>query len=218
MRNAILIASLLLTACATSPDDGIPSDDQSLDSHPDGKADGGESCTITSLESFTTAFGYKTIAHDDGWNSYRIGMTWNSITRLTNGDQANVTLYLLPQNRAIVEYREEHRANNQVEVINEALVVTTASFVDGKVHFAGVADGTPTQLVEGAKCTAGLELAFSSDIMSAGLAGNSTTIYQGWSSRWAIDPDHLDQIPSEQGRKWVEEDIASGKLKVIHRQ
>jgi len=34
-------------------------------------------------------------------------------------------------------------------------------------------------------------------------------------SGFVIDPDHLEDVPYPQTRKWFEEDVASGKIKVV---
>jgi hypothetical protein len=66
-------------------------------------------------------------------------------------------------------------------------------------------------------CLPGVAFKYSSDIRSAGLAGDATQIVAGITSAYVIDPDHLDEVPSETARKWFEEDVASGKIKIVRK-
>ncbi|HEY4179378.1 MAG TPA: hypothetical protein VGM90_21185 [Kofleriaceae bacterium] len=118
-------------------------------------------------------------------------MQWQSVTLLSNGDEANVTLYLLPEARVIIDYTELHRID---------------------------ASSSPTQLTEGSSCAAGLKLSFTDNLMTSGLVGNTASIYVGTSTAWVADPDHLDQIPNADGRAYITQEIADGTIKVIHRQ
>ena len=221
---AKLGAALLListAACVAGDEEGRPSDTDA-DWHSGGKADG-QTCDFDSMSAATYygQFAYKTITSDSGSKWYRVGLTWDVKARLDNGDDANMKVYFLANDRVIAEYSEEHReSGSSSTVLNETYIITRAR-IDATTRtltIDGVGSGTPlTVLNDRGGCLPGVAFKYASDIRSTGLAGDATQIVAGLSSAYVIDPDHLDEVPSETARKWFEEDVASGKIKIVRK-
>lgn len=221
---AKLGATLLVistAACIAGDDGGRPSDTEA-DWHSGGKADG-QTCDFDSMSAATYygQFAYKTITSDSGSTWYRVGLTWDVKARLDNGDDADMKVYFLANDRVVVEYNEQHReTGSSSSVLNQTVIVTRAK-VDATTRtltIDGVGTGTPfTVLNERGGCLPGIAFTYGSDIRSAGLAGDSTQIVAGLTSAYVIDPDNLDDVPSETARTWFEEDVASGKIKVVRK-
>ena len=220
---AKLGAALLLisTAACVADEDGRPSDTDA-DWHSGGKADG-QTCDFDSMSAATYygQFAYKTITSDSGSKWYRVGLTWDVQATLDNGDKADMNVYFLANDRVIVEYSEEHReSGSSSTVLNQTVIVTRAK-IDATTRtltIDGVGSGTPLKVSNSSGgCLPGVAFKYSSDIRSAGIAGDATQIVAGISSAYVIDPDHLDEVPSENARTWFQEDVASGKIKIIRK-
>lgn len=221
---AKLGAALLLVstaACVADEDGGRPSDTDA-DWHSGGKADG-QTCDFDSMSAATYygQFAYKTITSDSGSKWYRVGLTWDVQAVLDNGDRADMKVYFLANDRVIVEYDEEHReTSSQSTVLNQTVIVTRAK-IDANTRtltIDGVGSGTPlTVRNDSGGCLPGVAFKYGSDIRTSGLAGDATQIVAGITSAYVIDPDHLDEVPSQTARKWFEEDVASGKIKIVRK-
>jgi hypothetical protein len=196
--------------------------DDQVDWHSGGKADG-QSCDFDTMSAATYygQFAYKSFTTESGSTWYRVGLTWDVKAVLDNGDQADMNVYFLADNRVIVEYSEEHRESyDSSAVLNQTVIVTRAQIdaTTKAITIAGVGTGTPLKVTNSSGgCLPGIAFKYASDIRSAGLAGDATQIVAGSSSAYVIDPDHLDQVPSETARKWFQEDVASGKIQVIRK-
>jgi len=213
MHKLSLAAVALLVGCAV--DGGRPTDQQSLDWHAGGKADG-QSCDFAGLSG---ADYYKQFAYaqeDGGW--YRIGASFAS-PRLDSGDGTSLTLYFLDAGRVIAEYTEQHPIDaTESEQRNKTVIVTHATIdpTTRAIALPGIGTGTPVTLSNGSGgCAAGIDLAYGTDIRSASLAGKHGEIAVGSTTARVEDPDHLDNLTPE-GRAWFEEDVASGAI-VIQR-
>jgi hypothetical protein len=211
-------ALVLVTASAcVAEDDGRPEDDASLDWRSGGKGDG-QTCEFDqqSAQTYLANFQYKDVgAETGGGHRYRIGFTFDKKAILPNGSAASFTMYLLPEGRAIVDYNEERGS----EVVNQTVIVTRYS-VDATTRalkLDGFATGKPYTATANGRCAAAYDFTFSGDVRSPGLSGKSTLAYAGTTTAIVIDPDHLENVPYEQTRTWFREDVASGKIVVIHK-
>ena len=214
------LALLFSTACMTASE-GRP-DDVQTDWRPGGKGDG-ETCDFEAMPAATyyDLFAYKSMVSDSGSTWYRVGLTWQFRASLDNGDQANLRAYFLENDRVIVEYDEQHSlGGNQSEDRNRTVVITRKR-IDPQTRtltLDGVGTGTPvTVLNANGGCQPGINFNYSGDLRSPGISGKGTQIVAGLTSAYVIDPDHLDQVPSETARRWFEEDVASGKITVIRK-
>jgi hypothetical protein len=224
MNNAgiLLTALLLSTSAACVDDDAPPEIETSLDVRDGGKGDG-QSCDVdpNNTTAYLSNFLYKDVSSPGERNRrYRVGITFDSRVTLSNGAYADMTLYLLPQGRAIINYSELHRESASSYENKNSTVVVTRYSVDPTTRaltLAGVGTATPETVRRTTGCVLSLELTFSSDVRTTGLAGRKTTVYSGTTTGFVIDPDHLDQVPSATARRWFQEDVASGKIVVIRR-
>lgn len=216
-----LLLSVAATACVAETD-APPESDESPDWRSGGKGDG-QTCDFDgqSASSYIANFLYKDVGSETGGgHRYRVGFTFDSHALLANGDTASFTAYLLPEGRAILNYHEEHRRTSvESEVKNETVVVTRYSVdpATRALSLAGVGTGTPWTATSGGGCAPAFDFVFSGDLRSAGLSGDKTVVYAGTSTAFVVDPDHLDQVPSETARRWFQEDVASGKIVVIRK-
>ena len=218
-----LITTLLLSVAATAcvaENDAPEAAEVSLDWRSGGKGDG-QTCDLDgqSASAYLENFLYKELPSTTG-RRYRVGFTFDSTARLANGDRADFTMYLLPAGRAIINYRELHRVDaTESEVKNETVVVTRYSVDPSSraLTVAGVGTGTPATATGSAGCAPTYQFTFSGDLRTAGLSGDKAAVYAGTSTAFVIDPDHLDQVPSETARRWFQEDVASGKIVVIRK-
>jgi hypothetical protein len=213
-RMRILLATALFAAACVSPT--APPDDQQLDVHSGGKADG-QSCDFAN-ESAQTYLGHFLYSKtDDGW--YHTAFTFDGAP-LPNGDTASITAYLLADNRAVVEYKEDHRIDSESsDVLNQTVVVThyTVDDTTRALTIAGIGGGAPITVTrDGGGCVAGYTFTYSDDIRTAGLAGATAILDAGISSGVLVDPDHLDQAP-EGARDYFQEQVADGTVVVIHK-
>ncbi|MBL0212567.1 MAG: hypothetical protein IPQ07_01640 [Myxococcales bacterium] len=216
-----LLALVSASACVTE-DAAPPEADNALDWRSGGKGDG-QTCEFDtqSATTYLANFLYKDVgAETGGGHRYRVGFTFDRHAILPNGNEADFTMYLLPEGRAIVNYAEEHRIDSsRSEVINETVVVSRYS-VDATsraLKIDGFGTGTPMTATDGGHCAPAYNFTYSGDLRTAGLSGGKTVAYAGTSSGYVIDPDHLDQVPSETARRWFQEDVASGKIVVIRK-
>ena len=208
---------LALAACGVDGDEGRP-DDSQTDWHSGGKADG-QSCDFASMSARTyyNQFAYaKTETAGTSW--YRVGSTWDLAAKLDNGDKASLRAYFLANDRVIVEYHEEHYVGGgQSDVLNETVIVTHATIDEATraITIAGVAKGTPLTVNNNGQCAPAIALEHLGDLRSPGLAGDHSGITSSNTTAFVIDPDHLDEVPSATARQWFEEDVASGKIKIL---
>jgi hypothetical protein len=225
MKNAgLLFTALLLStgAACVAEDDAPPDIELELDVRDGGKGDG-QSCDVDPRNptAYIANFLYRDVsAPSDRYRRYRVGFTFDQHVRLSNGDLANVTMYLLPQGRAILNYSENLREDATRSVVrNETVVVTrySADPTTRAITLAGVGTMTPETVSRTTGCVLSLKLVFTSDLRTRGLAGGKTVMSSGTSTRYVIDPDHLDQVPSATARRWFQEDVASGKIVVIRK-
>ena len=220
MRLATLASVLLvlpIVGCAT--DDGRPAQgEDQLDWRSGGKGDG-QSCDFDSMSaaSFYDLFSYVNEASSSGdW--YRIGLTYTVRATLTNGDAAELHVYFLADNRVIADYDELHAAGgNGSYVLNETIVVSHATIDTTRgITIAGIGSGTPVTIGgKGGSCAPGIAFTYGADLRSPGLAGKITQIQSARTSARVLDPDHLES-ESETAQRWFHEDVASGKIVVIH--
>lgn len=221
-RLAKLAASLALisasAACVTDGEEGRP-DEVQEDWRSGGKGDG-ETCDFESMSAATyyKQFAYEQIVSETGSKWYRVGLTWDIQAMLDNGDTVDLDVYFLENNRVIIEYAELHREGSSYINNNETVIITRASYDETTraITLAGVGSGTPVTITNGrGGCRPGIDFTFSADVRSPGLSGDGTQISTGLTSAFVIDPDHLDEVPNATARRWFEEDVASGKIKVI---
>lgn len=209
----VAIITFTTTACTSAPGRSDPELAPTWSSG--GKADG-TSCDGAgmSAEAYYQQFAYAKV---DGW--YRIAMTWAS-PRLANGDTADTTAYFLPDHRVILDYAEEHADGGGAATVTHQTVVVTHATIDPDtraITLAGVGTGTPITVESSSGgCAAGIAFTFATDLRSPGLAGGVAQLVRGSSSGFVIDPDHEDDIPYPETRTWFDEDVASGKIVVIH--
>lgn len=214
----ILAGILFVTACVASTP---PADQQQLDWHSGGKADG-QSCDYDtqSGQTYLGNFLYKQLDDNtsgDHW--YRAAFTWDIKATLPSGDKAATTAYLLGDGRAIVEYSEEHPSgNDSYDVLNQTVVVTgyTVDDTSRTLTIRGVGTGTPITVTGSSGCLPGYTFQYSDDIRTAGLAGGTAVLDAGSTSAVLVDPDHLDQAPAG-ARDYFNDEVASGQVVVIHR-
>lgn len=213
MHKLSLAALALLVGCAV--DGGRPTDQQSLDWHAGGKADG-QSCDFASLSGADYYKQFSYAADDGGW--YRIGASFIS-PHLDSGDGTSMTLYFLDAGRVIAEYTEQHPIDaTESEQRNKTIIVTHATIdaATRAITLPGIGTGTPVTLTNGSGgCAAGIDLAYTTDIRSTSLGGKHGEIAVGSTTGRVEDPDHLDELPAEM-RQWFQEDVASGAI-VIQR-
>jgi len=214
---ATLFASVM-TACVGS---GPGADQQKLDWRSGGKADG-QSCDFDtqSAQTYLGNFLYKQL--DDGTGPdhwYRAAFAFDIQATLPNGDKATTTAYLLADNRAVVEYSEDHSTGDgSYDVLNETVVVTGYSVDDATraLTIRGVGTGTPVTVTNNSGCLPGYTFHYTDDIRTAGLAGGNAVLDAGSTSGVLVDPDHLDQAPSG-AADYFQEKVSSGQVVVIHR-
>lgn len=220
MRNLsqLATAALLLTsagACVAETEEGRPTDEEE-DLRSGGKGDG-ETCEFDQMSAATY---YAQLAYKEdtsgNWAKYRIGGTWDISATLDNGNKVDLEVYFLANDRVIAEYSEEQRIDgSQAEVVNQTVIVTRARINETTREIAidGVGSGSPLTVRRGTGgCSPGIAFKFGSDLRSPGLTGDSAVIQSMMTSAYVIDPDHLDQVPSETARRWFQEDVASGKI------
>jgi hypothetical protein len=216
-------ALLLVTAVGcVAEEEGRPEDDATLDWRSGGKGDG-QTCEFDqqSAATYLNNFLYRDVgAETGGGHRYRIGFTFDKQAILPNGDAAAFTMYLLPAGRAIVDYHEEKRVDSsRSEVVNQTVIVTRYS-IDATTRafkLDGFGTGTPLTATDGGRCAAAFNFTFTGDVRTAGLSGGKAVAYAGTSSGFVIDPDHLEDVPYESTRTWFREDVASGKIVVVHK-
>jgi hypothetical protein len=219
LGTAVLLLST--AACVAGDEEGRPSEEET-DWRSGGKGDG-ESCDFESMSaaSYYGQFAYKKITSESGSTWYRVGLTWDVQAVLDNGDRADMDIYFLADNRVIVEYHEEHHdSGSSSTVLNQSVIVTRARIDEATrtLTIDGVGSGTPLRVTnQRGECLPGVAFKYSSDVRSAGIAGEATHIVAGLTSAYVIDPDHLDQVPNETAREWFQEDVASGKIKIIRK-
>ncbi|MGE3764887.1 MAG: hypothetical protein AB7L94_21700 [Kofleriaceae bacterium] len=213
-----LLALGLVTGCVAS-EEGRPTDDEQLDIRSGGKADG-QSCDLEALSArdYYQLFAYREL-ESTSHHYYRVGLSWDLVATLDNGDSVDLNIYFLADDRVIVEYSELHSLNaSESEVLKETVIVTRAHVDEStrEITIDGVGAGTPmVHYHDNGRCTPGIDFRLTADQRTPGLAGDSTLIYAGTSTGYVIDPDHLDQVPSETARRYFEEDVASGKIQIV---
>ena len=218
---AKLAGVMLVISTTACVDSGLPSAEEQANWRSGGKADG-QTCDFDTMsaETYYNQFAYKTVVSDDGSHTwYTEGATWDVKATLDNGDRANLSIYFLANSRVIVEYSEEHRDGSQSEVLNQTVVVTRShvNAMTREIQIDGVGTGTPfTAGGDGGRCAPGIALTYSGDLRSPGLRGDATQIISSLTTAFVIDPDHLDQVPNADARRYFQEDVASGKIKVIY--
>jgi hypothetical protein len=223
MRLLQLTTTLLLSAsafaCVAGSDEGRP-DDVEQDWRSGGKGDG-QTCDFSTMSAatFYEQFDYTTIESETSTSKwYRAGFTWDVQAQLDNGDRASLRVYFLPDDRVIAEYSEQHRIDGQSsEVLNQTVIVTRR-VIDPEtrtVELVGIGKGTPLTVVNNTRCLPGIQFQHTRDLRSPGLAGDGAQIIAGLTSAYVIDPDRLDEVPSDAARRYFEEDVASGKIKVL---
>lgn len=223
MRILSLTAALLFAsttaACVTDGDEGR-SEETAEDWRSGGKGDG-ETCEFDAMSAATyyKQFAYEKIVSESGSTWYRVGLTWNVTAALDNGNKISMTTYFLPNDRVIAEYSEQQRIDGtQSEVLNQTVIVTRARIdaTTRAITLDGVGSGTPLTLRNSSGgCQPAIAFKFAADIRSPGLKDDSTSISAGLSSGFVIDPDHLDDVPYESTRRYFQEDVASGKIKIV---
>lgn len=218
--SQLATAALLITsaaACVTEEGEGRPNDVEE-DVRSGGKGDG-ETCDFDTMSAATyyAQLAYKEDASGN-WAKYRIGGTWDITATLDNGSKVDLNVYFLAGDRVIAEYAEEKRIDSsQSEVLNKTVIVTRARInaTTREITIDGVGSGTPLTVSRGtAGCSPGIAFKFSSDLRSPGLTGDSAVIQSLMTSAYVMDPDHLDQVPSETARTWFQEDVAAGKIQI----
>ncbi len=216
-------ALLLVTAAACVAEEEVrPEDDAALDWRAGGKGDG-QTCEFDqqSAQTYLTNFLYKDVgAETGGGHRYRIGFTFDKKAILPNGDAASFTMYLLPEGRAIVDYSEEHRMDSSSSEVRNQTVIVTRYSIDATTRafkLDGFGTGTPLTATDGGRCAPAFNFTFAGDVRTPGLSGGKTVAYAGTSSGFVIDPDHLENVPYESTRTWFREDVASGKIVVVHK-
>ena len=221
--SQLATAALLLpsaAACVADADEGRP-DDVELDWRSGGKGDG-ETCDFAqmSAETYYKQFAYEQITSPSGWNWYRIGSTAQITATLDDGNKIDLDVYFLPDNRIVAEYNEQkYVGGGQSEVLNQTVIVSRARIdaTTRAITIDGVGTGTPLTVSNDRGCAPGIAFKFSGDLRSPGLADDSAVIQTVTTTGYVIDPDHLDQVPNATARRYFEEDVASGKIKVIRK-
>lgn len=162
---------------------------------------------------------YQQFAYRDrgGVVPYRLGATYEVNTALPNGDAAHLDVYMLANGRVIANYEERHGGGSYYQVVNKTVIVTRA-IIDAasrKLTIFGVGSGTPATKIYDGNCVPGIDLTYSQNIRSTGLAGKPASIVAIWSSGYVIDPDDLQSVPSQTAREWFEEDVAAGVIRIV---
>ncbi|MDQ3366497.1 MAG: hypothetical protein M3680_13810 [Myxococcota bacterium] len=212
---ALLISST--AACVTDADQGRP-EDVEADVRSGGKGDG-ETCEFDAMsaETYYKQFAYEETVSGSGTKWYRIGSTFEVTTTLDDGNKIDLDVYFLPDDRIVAEYAELKRIDSvQSENLNKTVIVSRAR-IDAATRtltIDGVGRGTPVTMRNDRGCSPGIAFEFTSDLRSPGLAGDSAIVQTVSTTAFVIDPDHLDQVPSETARKWFEEDVAAGKIQI----
>jgi hypothetical protein len=216
------ISAMVFLAVAGCAADGPDQEEDALDWRSgDGKQDG-ETCEFESMsaETYYRQFDYKAIMSPSGNTRYRVGLTFNVQATLPNGDDADLDVYFLRDDRVIVEYSEErHSSGSQWDVLNETILITRKRLDQSTRAIAidGLGVGTPVTVRNASgECLPGINFKFTGDLRSPGLTDTSTEIIAGLTSARVIDPDNLQDL-SETMRRWFEEDVASGKIVVIRK-
>jgi hypothetical protein len=200
-------------------DDGRPEDVQQ-DWRTGGKGDG-QTCDFSTMSAatFYGQFDYEEIVSETSTSRwYRAGFTWNVQAQLDNGDTASLRVYFLPRDRVIAEYSEQRRVNAQSSQVLNQTVIVTRRVIDPQtrtVELVGIGKGTPLTVVNDTRCLPGIQFQHTRDLRSPGLSGDGAQIIAGLTSAYVIDPDHLDDVPSDAARRYFEEDVASGKIKIL---
>jgi len=208
---------LVSVGACVAEDAAPPEADNELDWRAGGKGDG-QTCEFDaqSATTYLNNFLYKDVGSETGGgHRYRVGFTFDRRAILANGDTAELTTYLLPAGRAIVEYSEVH--GNEVK--NETVVVSRYS-VDATTRalkIDGVGTGAPATANDNGRCAPAYDFTYAGNLRTAGLDGGTTRVYAGTTSAILVDPDHLDDVPYPDTRRWFQEDVASGKIVVIHK-
>ena len=217
--TTLFALGLATSGCLADIDEGRPTGDEQLDTRAGGKADG-QSCDLDALSArdYYQLFAYHELAAPLN-RHYRVGLSWDLVATLDNGDSVDLNVYFLAEDRVIVEYSELHaRTASESEVLNETVIVTRARIDERTraITIDGVGTGTPLVTYhDSGRCTPGIDFQLTADQRTPGLAGDSTLIYAGTSSGYVIDPDHLDEVPSEVARKNFQEDVARGTIKIV---
>lgn len=219
-----LATTLLLVAASAcvAEQDARPEDDATLDWRSGGKGDG-ETCDFAqqSAAKYLENFLYKDVGEETGGgHRYRIGFTFDQSATLPSGDEASFTMYLLPQGRAIVNYEEQHRVDSSTYEVTNQTVIVTRYAIDSttrKLELDGFGTATPKTMTNNGHCAPAFAFTFSENVRTEGLAGGTAVAYAGTSSAYVIDPDHLEDVPSENARTWFREDVASGKIVVVRK-
>lgn len=218
--SQLATAALLITsaaACVTDEGEGRP-DDVEEDVRSGGKGDG-ETCDFETMsaETYYKQFAYEETVSASGSKWYRIGSTFQITTTLDDGNKIDLDVYFLPDNRIVAEYAELKRIDSvQSENLNQTVIVSRARIdaATRTITIDGVGTGTPLTVRSERGCSPGIAFKFTSDIRSPGLTGDSAVVQTVSTSAYVIDPDHLDQVPSETARKWFQEDVAAGKIQI----
>ncbi len=219
--SAALWFTAIVTGCAVTPDDGERGEDTEVAfGSGDGKADGSVICDPSTVTAATyyEQFGYQTFEREDGRKRYRVGLTFDQRARLPDGNETDLDVYFLADGRVIAEYAELVAQGAGSEVINQTLIVSSARVdeADKSITIKGLGKGTPTFTTNSAgECAPGIDFTFAGDLRSPGLIGGTSEIVMGTSSRFVIDPDHLDDVPSEVARRNFQEDVADGTIKIV---
>lgn len=228
MRNASKLTRLsaalwfaaIVTGCAVTPEALERADDAEVDfGGGGGKADGTAICdasTVTAAE-YYAQFGYQVLERENGSKRYRIAFVFDGGATLADGNEADLDVFFLPDGRVIVEYAELVRQGAGAEVTNQTVVVSSTRIDEAtkSITIKGVGTGTPSSRTDGrGGCAPAINFTFESDLRSPGLAGGAAQIVLGTSTRFVIDPDHLDEVPSADARRWFEQDVASGEIQI----
>ncbi|MDQ3370340.1 MAG: hypothetical protein M3680_33390 [Myxococcota bacterium] len=117
----------------------------------------------------------------------------------------------------MAEYAELKRIDSvQSENLNKTVIISRAR-IDAATRtltIDGLGTGTPLTMRNDRGCSPGIAFKFTSDIRSPGLIGDTAVVQNVSTGAYVIDPDHLDQVPSELARKWFQEDVAAGKIQI----
>jgi hypothetical protein len=222
LKLTALATSLLLTtaaACVSDSDDGARTTDEEASWRSGGKGDG-ETCDFDAMsaEKYYEQFVYKAVVFPSGRTYYQIGTTWDVTGTVDDGHKIDLDVYFLADGRVVAEYEElKYLGNGESEVINETVIVTRATLdaTTRAITIDGIGSGTPITVHNERGCAPGIAFEFSSDLRSPGLSGDAAVIQTAVTTGYVIDPDHLDDVPSETARRYFEEDVASGKIKLL---
>ena len=218
---AIKLLSLVMLIPTAACVSGEQSPDKREDWRSGGKADG-ETCDFSGMSAtrYYDLFSYKSdVVDKDTW--YQVGATWDRKAVLENGSKVGLDAYFLPDDRMIIDYQEEVPTSNGTELHNQSVIVTHRHIDNADpmrtIVIDGLGSGTPyTRVNDRGGCSAGIDFKMlTTDIRTAGMRGDETQLTTSWTTGFVIDPDHLDQVPDADARKWFEEDVASGKIKIV---